>query len=289
MQLDEYQVQALTTNLVSRESDAAAIVPLLGLAGEVGELLAEYKKWLRDGDAHKLFESRIAEELGDIVWYVAAVASHFGLSLEQVAKGNLLKTAASWGGPTTQSVCGRFDSGYPDTERFPSALTVQFDELREGDLIKVRAMANGEQMGQTLTDNAHGDDGYRFHDVFHLACVAGLGWSPVSRRNLKLKRRSNPRVDEVEDGGRAIVIEEGVTALLFSYAIEHDWLRGVTRIDHDVLKKVKKMTAHLEVSECSIAEWERTIIMAYRVWDAVVRQRGGAVVLDLSRREIANA
>ena len=64
------------------------MVPLLGMAGEVGELLSEYKKYLRDGDAHKLFKERVAEELGDLIWYVANVATKFGLSLEEVAAGN---------------------------------------------------------------------------------------------------------------------------------------------------------------------------------------------------------
>jgi hypothetical protein len=108
----------------------------------------------------------------------------------------------------------------------------------------------------------------------------------VTRRNLQLKRRSNSRIDEVEDGGRAIVVEEGVTALVYTYAIEHDWLRGVTRVDHDILKMVKKMTAHLEVSECSIAEWEAAILAAYAVWRRVMEARGGAVELDLADRAI---
>jgi hypothetical protein len=38
---------------------------------------------------------------------------------------------------------------------------------------------------------------------------------------LGCKRKSNPRIDEVEDGGRAKAIEEGVAALVFQYAEEH--------------------------------------------------------------------
>jgi len=43
---------------------------LLGLAGEAGTLLSEYKKHLRDGDAHQLHKERVAEELGDLLWYL---------------------------------------------------------------------------------------------------------------------------------------------------------------------------------------------------------------------------
>lgn len=285
MDLNDYQLRALVTDQVPAESGSEVLVPLLGLAGEVGELLSEYKKHLRDGAAHQLFASRVEEELGDILWYVAAVAERFKLKLDQVATSNLTKVSANWGKETLpESVFGRFDAGYPDHERFAASFTIHFEEVVEGDVVRVRATLNGAQMGQTLTDNSYEDDGYRFHDVFHLACVAGLGWSPVTRRNLGLKRKSDPRVDEVEDGGRAIVIEEGVTALIFSYALEHNWLRDVGRVDHDLLKMIKKMTAHLEVAECSIAEWERMILMAYPVWESVVQNQGGAVELNLRRR-----
>jgi hypothetical protein len=53
-------------------------------------------------------------------------------------------------------------------------------------------------------------------DVFHLAYAAVLGWSPVTRKLLDRKRRSNPQVDLAEDGGRAIVIEEGIAAMAFA-------------------------------------------------------------------------
>lgn len=118
-------------------------------------------------------------------------------------------------------------------------------------------------MGQDLTDNAYVPDGYRFHDVFHLACAAVLGWSPVSRRNLNLKRRSEPAVDEVEDGGRAIVTEEGISALVFAYARDHNALEGVHSVDYDLLKTIRIMTARFEVGICTTGEWERAILMGY--------------------------
>src|SRR2546425_1996035 len=53
---------------------------------------------------------------------------------------------------------------------------------------------------RSIQDNAYDDDGYRFHDVFHFAHLAILGWSPVLRKLLKRKRRNDVLVDEVEDG-----------------------------------------------------------------------------------------
>ena len=73
MNLNTYQREAQKTDRVpsrKKGGDAGAdlVVPLLGLAGETGELLSEYKKHLRDGDSHLLFRERVAEELGDLLW-----------------------------------------------------------------------------------------------------------------------------------------------------------------------------------------------------------------------------
>ena len=86
---------------------------------------------------------------------------------------------------------------------------------------------DGVKLGDPLTDNAYDDDGYRFHDVFHLAYAAMLGWSPITRFFFKAKRESDPRVREVEDGGRATVIEEAISAFVFDYARNERFLEGV--------------------------------------------------------------
>jgi hypothetical protein len=169
---------------------------------------------------------------------------------------------------------------------FLVALWPTFDSgLRPGPS-KLGVFVDGKQMGQDLTDNAHQPDGYRFHDVFHLACAAVLGWSPVSRRNLGLKRKSNSKIDEVEDGGRAIVTEEGISALVFAYAGDHNALDGVRSVDYDLLKAIRIMTARFEVSVCTTGEWERAILMGYETWKQVEHNQGGKVELDLDKRTI---
>ena len=81
MELNEYQRQAHETSHLTTGS-SAEIVPILGLAGEAGELLNEYKKKLRDGDSHVRFHDRVTEELGDVLWYLAEIATQFGRSGE---------------------------------------------------------------------------------------------------------------------------------------------------------------------------------------------------------------
>lgn len=286
MDISEYQREAQKTDQVSLRGSIGMIVPLLGLAGETGELLSEYKKHLRDGEAHRLFKERIAEELGDLLWYLSNVASKFDLDLDEVAKQNIEKCRGRWGGRGVGPAGHTFDERFPEGERIPRNFVVEFQDETGAGAARLRAYVDGEQIGDPLTDNSYEDDGYRFHDVFHLAYAAVLGWSPVSRRILRRKRKSDARVDEVEDGGRAQVIEEGVAALTFDYARKHNFLSGITSLDYHLLKTIKSVTAHLEVSECSFGDWERAILNGFEVWRSLAENRGGTVSVDLDRRQV---
>ena len=70
MDLHAYQERAAKTDRNPERSEKGMTIPLLGIAGEAGELLSEYKQYLRDGDSHTLFKERFCEELGDILWYL---------------------------------------------------------------------------------------------------------------------------------------------------------------------------------------------------------------------------
>src|SRR4051812_4113395 len=113
MDFKEYQSKALESDQVPtqkyREDLIEKIVPLLGLAGEAGGLLSEYKKHLRDGLAHKLFKERISEELGDLLWYISNVASKFDLDLETIAKSNIEKVQERFVHKNSGETCYRFD------------------------------------------------------------------------------------------------------------------------------------------------------------------------------------
>jgi len=283
MQLADYQTQALETDRTSLNgADAAQLVPLLGLAGEAGELLSEYKKWLRDGPSHVRFVDRVHEELGDILWYIANVASKYGLNLEDIAASNLAKTRALFGdhGGVPLGSCER------ETESFPDQFTLTFVQQADGDRIIVRTLFNGEQVGAELTDNAHEDDGYRFHDVFHAGFVAVLGWSPVLRKLLGRKRKSVAKLDEVEDGGRAAVIEEGVAGLVFAYGRNHNFLAGAGGVDEALLKTVRSMCAHLEVKDQPEVLWQSAIEQGFAAWRALNAAKGGTVEVNRTARTL---
>jgi NTP pyrophosphatase (non-canonical NTP hydrolase) len=288
MDFDSYQMKALGTDRVPARAGSddalSLIVPMLGLAGETGQLLSEYKKHLRDGEAHRLFKERVSEELGDLLWYVANVASKFDLTLDEIAVANLAKVKARWATERTEPL--RFDAALPEGERLPRRFEVELVDVEGEDYQRVRVAINGIPFGGELTDNAYDPDGYRFHDVFHFAYAAVLGWSPITRALLRRKRKSRPLLDEVEDGGRAAVIEEGVAALTFDYARRHQMLDSVSVLDFQLLRTIKDMTSHLEVKQCTTGEWEQAILQGFRVWRAVLAARGGRIAVDLDQRRI---
>ena len=286
MELNEYQKTALGTKQPQRREGDALLVSLLGLACEAAGPLAEFKKHIRDGEAHRLYADRMREELGDVLWYLASAADEFNLTLDDIAAANITKTRNRWDIGANKAEM-YFDEGFPVKEQIPRHFVIRFLSFRDGSQKLVRTYWGSEQMGQALTDNAHHNDGYRFHDIFHLACAAVLGWSPVVRRNLNLKRRSDLKIDEVEDGGRAIVIEEAISALVFDYAQSHAMLNDVTAIDYELLRTIKTLAEHFEVKTKTPADWENAILQGYSAWRSLASSGEGFAICDLSARTIS--
>lgn len=282
MDFDGYQSEAAQTERKDGGSNSTTIA-LLGLAGEAGSLLTLYKKWFRDGDAYQLMRDRLKEELGDILWYLAAVARKNNIRLSDVAASNLEKVRSRWLYHAVSPIA--FDETYGDNERLPRTFTADILDFPKGNKQVTELRIDGTKVGDNLTDNAYSDDGYRFHDVFHLSYAVLLGWSPVLRSNMEHKRKSNKLIDEVEDGGRAIAIEEGISALVFNYAEKHSFLEGITTIDWAILRTCTEMTGALEVGARSLYEWEQAIISGYQVWRKVREHGGGKISCDLFTRK----
>ncbi len=96
MTFDEYQIQAITTNLAKEDKFQELIQQVLGLADEAGEVQAIFKKWIRDQDADfsKLDKEMIKKEMGDVLWYIAVIADDLDISLDKLAESNLDKLAS---------------------------------------------------------------------------------------------------------------------------------------------------------------------------------------------------
>lgn len=86
MTFEEYQEKARTTAIYPREH--AIVYPALGLAGESGEVAEKVKKWIRDG---VLDRDSIVKELGDVLWYIAALSGDLEISMDQIAERNIAK------------------------------------------------------------------------------------------------------------------------------------------------------------------------------------------------------
>ena len=86
MRFNEYQEEASKTAIYPEQYKI--VYPALGLAGEAGEVAEKVKKHIRDG---VLNVDDLKKELGDVLWYLAAIASDLGLNLDEVAEANLQK------------------------------------------------------------------------------------------------------------------------------------------------------------------------------------------------------
>jgi NTP pyrophosphatase (non-canonical NTP hydrolase) len=89
MTFDDFQTAALRTSAAPYPERERPMVQTLGLCGEAGEVAELVKKASWHGKPVDL--EKLANELGDVLWYVADLASHYGLSLHQIAAGNVEK------------------------------------------------------------------------------------------------------------------------------------------------------------------------------------------------------
>lgn len=86
---NEYQKLAARTAGAGGEGDRRLIISALGLAGEAGEFANIVKKLTAHG--HQISPDILADELGDVLWYIAEAASTCGLSLGEIAQQNVEK------------------------------------------------------------------------------------------------------------------------------------------------------------------------------------------------------
>ncbi len=123
-----------------------------------------------------------------------AAAEAADVSLEEAACNDLYKIFSRW--PAEERYPALIDDNMIEIERLPRRFSVFFEEHEVGGKTYVIQKCRGIIIGDRLTDNKTEKDDYRFHDVFHIAYAAYLGWSPVLRALFRVKRKSIPDLDE---------------------------------------------------------------------------------------------
>ena len=287
--LSDYQRLAFKTARTERHillQVCAAVLTQLA-AQLMRHLLPEIEKELNK----QLKDRAIGVVLGEIAWHLCAIASLYDIDMNEVGEKNVEKASARQndGQPTPLH-----DASAPEGRRFPKNFEVEF---RSVDTETVEIYWEGERRGAALRDQYSIKDGYRFHDVLHLANVAVLGWSPVLRDLFKIKREGSTK--QQQDGGRSAVVEELVVKLIHWEASRrakelHGDLNPYERplfpkdeeIPFSLIKQVRELTVGHEVFDNKYWEWARAIREGYRVFDLLKKHNGGFVVVDLIQRKL---
>ena len=270
-----YQNQEQNQKHISKEI-------LLDIARKVSSLINVYESGFIKNN-HSMIENSIH----DILFVMIQIANETKISLDSIARGNLKKIDSRW--PKEKRYPDPFDMKFPEHERFPRKMSIDiFEETNEGrEFVMQRYM--DINIGDRLTDNASIDDDYRFHDVFHYAYVSILGWSPVTRALLRLKRKSCSQTDEIQDGARAILIEEGITTWIFNQAQKQDLFENIKcgGLSFDLLKSIDQFVKGYEVEKCPLWLWEEAILQGYDAFRFLKKHRRGRVYIDMSEHKFS--
>lgn len=287
--LDDYRRLAfLTSRTKNDQLVEVCVAVLLQLTAE----LFRTKLPPIEHQLNKRLEDRGLETvLSEIAWHLSALASLYKLELKFVARRNIVKLERRFGRGEPTSLP---DEKERPEQQFPRNFSVTFVSVGPG---RSRMYLDGRRLGDDLTDNAYAEDGYRFHDIMHLALVAKLGWSPVLRKLLNRKRKSDPRVDEIEDGARAAIVEEAVIKAIHSEGVRVAALASgsgsVTLfangadISFTFLKRLDGLVSGLEVEKSKYWEWEDAIVEGFAIFQQLRSCRQGTVYVDLKARSIS--
>ena len=289
--LDEYRSLAFLTSRT--RDDQLVEVSLAVLQQLTAELLRRKLPKLERELNRSLHDRPLQAVLGETIWHIAALASLYSLDLGEVARRNISKLDRRFGGgePTPLP-----DEGRPAGEQLPRRFEISFVTVGPG---RSRMYMDGRRLGDDLTDNASREDGYRFHDVMHLALAAKLGWSPVLRKLMGRKRKSDPNLDEVEDGARAQIVEEALIKAIHAEGVRIAALAPATDLigppalfadradmSFNFLKRLETFVSGLEVERSRYWEWEEAIIVGFELFHQLRRAGRGTVVADLRTRTL---
>jgi hypothetical protein len=286
MKISEFQRAADVTDESAKAAWVGFNQNLLGLIEKVGGISGAMKMRLRDRGSYSriTFRTDVERCIGETLWYLSAVATHFHSDLEAIAEKNLIENRKRWGGHRDEQgklFHRRTSERFPAEEQFPDKIVVEFTNVEGPNQVSWLSTAgvsvNGKPFGDPIDDNSPSDDGYRFHDILHFAFAAYLDWSPVVRKLMGNKRKSNPKTDKYDDGARAGDTEEAVSNLIHRTAKAAGLFNQATHVPTDFLNEIMAQVCDLEVRDREAKEWERCILAAYEVFRELKNNNGGVV------------
>ena len=240
-----------------------------------------------------LADKTIEHVLGEIIWHLSALASLSELTLSEIVASLQDKTFfRNFEGRSTP----RHDIDLQLQERFPIEFEIKFDEVEKGvsQMVWLRPDDYNTRLGAVLRDNNHNGDGYRFHDAMHIAFTVYLGWSPNLRKFMGIKRKSKPKIDEVEDGGRAQILEEMVILAVHTHAEKiseflnidltsddsQNPLADPASLSFEFIRNLRGLTKTYEVYKNTQQEWEDAIRLGYEMFHLLRKNKGGILVAN---------
>ncbi|MDT2022301.1 hypothetical protein [Methylocella sp. CPCC 101449] len=247
---------------------------------------------------HEVRPKDPVDALGEIIWHLSALASVYDLKLSKIIA--LTQEKAKFRNPANEPG-PRHDSKI-DGERFPDKFEVHFRDngKAQTEMFWVENGSCKAKLGAPLTDNDHKGDGYRFHDVMHVSFAVFLGWSPNLRAFMKLKRKSSPKLDEIEDGGRAKILEEAVIlevhlqAELFEtffqeagISIQGSPYAYPNALSFEFLRRLHELCKGHEVYGNPKQDWESAIREGYDCYHKLRDANGGIIAVDMVGKKIS--
>lgn len=286
---DDYQSLAFLT---ARTTDATLVEVCLAVLWQLNaELLRPRLPEIEQKLNTTLPNRDMNRILGEIIWHLSALTSLYGLKLSDIVKRNIKKVTARRNRDQRTPL---HDHDFKPAEQLPRHFEIAFVTLGNN---RARMYYNGRRLGDPLTDNNYEDDGYRYHDVMHLANAAALGWSPVLRKLLGRKRRSDPKVDEVEDGARAQIVEEAVVKAIHAEGIRLSREAGPqplnarlfpdrNDISFRLLGLVSTFVTELEARTNLYWEWEDAIFVGHEMFHELRKEGQGTITVDLLEKSL---
>lgn len=92
--MDDFQQHSLMSIAITEKGIPALAHRTMGLTGEAGILANQLKKVVRDkeGTPDEKDTEEVKKRLGDVLYYTAALAEYFGLTLSEVAEQNMQRS-----------------------------------------------------------------------------------------------------------------------------------------------------------------------------------------------------